>query len=148
MSANDSPRVHKFNPKDHPALPESYRHVSEVPISPTAKLVSFAGQVGMNYPNNPSPSLGDQVRGALANIDICLAAAGLTKSDIISVRQYLVKYTSMSEEAQKARTDNYGSWWRSTEGDNPPPPLTLIGVECLYKDECLFEMEVMCVGKL
>lgn len=148
MSASNSPTVHKFNPQNHPVLPESYRHVSEVPISTTTKLVSFAGQVGMTDPNNPSPRLGDQVRIALENVDICLAAAGVTKSEIISVRQYLVKFTSMSEEDQKARTDTYGNWWRKTEGDNPPPPLTLIGVDCLYKDECLFEMEVTCVGKL
>lgn len=148
MSANDLPKARNFSPKDHPFSHESYRHISEVPISSTAKLVSFAGQVGMSDPNNPKPSLADQVRIALGNVDICLAGASLTKSDIISVRQYLVKFTSMSDQDQQARTDAYARWWRGTEGNNAPPPLTLIGVDSLYNEDCLFEMEVQCVGKL
>ena len=148
MTTSDDAKTHNFNPKDHPISPASYRHVSEVPLSTTTKLVSFAGQVGMTDTSNPSPSLGDQVRIALGNVDICLASACVTKSDIISVRQYLVKFTSMSTEDQDARSDAYKKWWDGTEGDNPPPPLTLIGVDSLYKEECLFEIEITCVGKL
>lgn len=148
MSANDSPTVRKFNPKDHPMSPELYRHIAEVPISATAKLVSFAGQVGMTDPNNPEPSLGEQVRIALENVDKCLAGAGLAKSNIITTRHYLVKWTSMSEEDQGAWRDTWTNWWRGTEGDNPPPPVTLIGLDCLYKDTCLFEVEIQAVGKI
>ena len=149
--ASDRHKVDKYNPKDHPTQPETFRHASSAPISSTHKLVSFAGQVGMTDQSNPNPSLGDQVRIACRNIDICLASAGLTKKDIISVRQYLVKFTSMSDEQQNARSEAYMQWWESTEGDRntaPPPPLTLIGVDSLYKETCLFEMEVQCVGKI
>ena len=148
---SDSPKVDNFNPKDHPIHPGAYRHVSSVPISSTRKLVSFAGQVGMTDQSNPNPSLGDQVRIACRNVDICLESADLTKKGIISVRQDLVKFTSMSDEQQNARSEAYMQWWENTEGDRntaPPPPLTLIGVDSLYKETCLFEMEVQCVGKI
>lgn len=151
IPANMSFKVDNYNPKDHPLQPGAYRHASSVPISSTHKLVSFAGQVGMTDPNNPKPSLGDQVRIACSNVDICLASAGLAKKDIISVRQYLVKFTSMSDEQQNARSEAYMQWWEGTEGDRStaaPPPLTLIGVDSLYNETCLFEMEVQAVGRI
>lgn len=117
---------------------------AKVQFQQPLKLVFFAGQVGMNDPSNSSPSLGDQVWIALENVDICLEAAGVTKSDIISVRQYLVKSTSMSTDYQNARSEPCKQWWEETEGDNAPPPLT----DSLYREECLCEVEVKCVGKL
>ena len=104
MPTHDSPGVRKFNPEDHPLKLQNFYHVSEVPISATAKLVSIAGQVGTD-PKRPDLPLVEQIRNALHRLDICLMGAGVTKSDIISVRQYLVKFTSMSAEEQQARTD-------------------------------------------
>lgn len=136
---------HIFNPEGHPSLAPSYSHISIVPISPTAKLVSFAGQTGTDA-SGTFPSFQDQVRKAHEHVDKCLAAAGVSKKDIVSNRQYVVKLTSLSPEDRQARTAIYMEWWRSTEGDALPPPDTLIGVDSLYAEGCLFETEITCVA--
>jgi enamine deaminase RidA (YjgF/YER057c/UK114 family) len=97
--------------------------------------------VGRTSPSNPTSSLGDQVRIALGNVDTCLGATGVTKSEIISVRQYLVNFTSMSAEDQNAGSDACMERWNETERDNLLPPLTLTGVDSAYRDDCLFEVE-------
>lgn len=102
----------------------------------------------MSDPNNPNPSLRDQVRIALENVDLCLEAAGCTKKDIVALRQYLVKYSSMSKEDQDARAEEHDRWWKSTGGKAKKPPSTLVGVESLYTDGCVYEVEVQAVGRL
>lgn len=145
-----SSTVKIFNPEGLPSSAPSYSHVSTIPISSTKKLVSFAGQTGTNPSTTPenAPSLREQVRIALANVDKCLAAVGATKKDIVSHRQYVVKLTSLSKEHFEAREQCFMEWWRSTEGDALPPPDTLIGVDSLWSRETLYEAEFMCVVDL
>ncbi|KAI7371247.1 hypothetical protein KC354_g725 [Hortaea werneckii] len=93
MSSPPSSQVHIFNPEGHPPQVPSYSHISSVPISSTHRLVSLAGQVGVPPTTTASdhiPSFPDQVRAALANVDRCLAAAGITKRDIVSNRHAIV----------------------------------------------------------
>ncbi|KAI7503677.1 hypothetical protein KC367_g1519 [Hortaea werneckii] len=93
MSPPPSSQVHIFNPEGHPPQVPSYSHISSVPISSTHRLVSLAGQVGVPPTTTASdhiPSFPDQVRAALANVDRCLAAAGITKRDIVSNRHAIV----------------------------------------------------------
>ena len=143
-----SSAVHIFNPEDYPSLAPSYSHVSVVPISSTAKLVSFAGQTGGTSAGGHPSSFPDQVRAALSNVDKCLTAAGVTKKHIVSNRQYVVKLTSLSAEDRKARSDIFLEWWSGTEGERLPPPDTLIGVDSLAREGLLFEIEVTCVASL
>ena len=146
-----SSTVKIFNPDGYPPKAPSYSHISVIPISSTKKLVSFAGQtgeVGRTSTSEKPPSLREQVRSALANVDRCLAAAGVIKKDIVSNRQYVVKLTSLSEEDFQAREDVFLEWWRSTEGDRLPPPDTLIGVDSLAHKSILYECEVTCVADL
>ena len=140
-----STEMQTFNPPNHPTLAPTYSHISIVPISPTAKLVSIAGQTGTTIADAPSTSFQDQVRNALANVDTCLAAAGASKKDITSVRQYVVKFLDLSPEDAKARGMTYIEWWKSTEGERPPPPSTLIGVDSLVGKGIGYEIEVQCV---
>lgn len=148
--APSSNKVHIFNPEGHPSSAPSYSHVSTIPISSTKKLVSLAGQTGTNRQTTPenAPSLGEQVRIALANVDKCLAAVGATKKDIVSHRQYVVKLTSLSKADFDAREEAFLQWWRSTEGQALPPPDTLIGVDSLWSNETLYEAEFMVVCDL
>ncbi|KAK3615063.1 hypothetical protein LTR22_027575 [Elasticomyces elasticus] len=129
-----------FNPPGYPSLAASYSYVSTVRISPTKRLVSFAGQTGTLSRAMP---LGDQVRAALMNVDKCVG-----KKDIVSNRQYVVKLTSLSVEDFQAREHCFLDWWGRTEGGRLPPPDTLIGVDSLAHEEILFEIEIMCIADL
>ncbi|KAK5717407.1 hypothetical protein LTR15_009301 [Elasticomyces elasticus] len=149
MSAS-TPRVHIFNPDGHPSAVPSYSHVSVVQLSATSKLVSFAGQTYL--PSEASSSsestpLGEQVRLALANVDTCMAAAGCTKKNIVSNRQYVVRMMELSEQEFDDRENEFVKWWKSTEGDSLPPPDTLIGVHSLARKDILYECEITCIVK-
>lgn len=142
--------VHIFNPEGHPSAVPSYSHISVVPISETTKLVSFAGQTYLPSDAADSPEhtpLSTQVTLALQHVDTCMAAAGVTKKDIVSNRQYVVRMMELSDEDFDAREDAFLKWWRSTEGDRLPPPDTLIGVHSLAGKDILYEVEVTCIAK-
>ncbi|MCJ1330618.1 hypothetical protein MMC10_007303 [Thelotrema lepadinum] len=143
-----------FNPPSHPPLAPTYSHISITPLSPTTSLVLLAGQTGTTSPPSiPAPSFRDQVRLALLNVDKCLEAAGCTKADIVSNKQYVVRLSQLGEADRKARADVLMEWWREGgergdgQGERGLPPDTLIGVESLYDGECLFEVEVMAVRR-
>ncbi|KAK3628337.1 hypothetical protein LTR56_017536 [Elasticomyces elasticus] len=147
MSAT-TPQVHIFNPEGHPSAVPSYSHVSVVQLSSTSKLVSFAGQT--YHPSDASASsnttpLAEQVRLALANVDKCMAAAGCTKKNIVSNRQYVVRMMELSEQEFDDRENEFLKWWKSTEGDSLPPPDSLIGVHSLARKDILYECEVTCI---
>ncbi|KAI7509181.1 hypothetical protein KC347_g5453 [Hortaea werneckii] len=150
MPPPPSSQIHIFNPEGHPPQVPSYSHISSIPISSTHRLVSLAGQVGVPPTTTASdhiPSFPDQVRAALANVDKCLAAAGVTKRDIVSNRQYVVKLQSRSSEDFDARERIFCQWWRSTEGEGSlPPPDTYIGVDSLANPSVLYEIEIQCVA--
>ena len=131
------------NALDYPSLVPSYSHISIVPISATKRLVSFAGQTGTSTTSMP---LAEQVRAALANVDKCMASAGVTKEDIVSNRQSVAKLTSLSAADFKAREVGFLEWWWKTEGDRLPPPDTLIGVDSLASNEILYGIEITCVA--
>lgn len=142
--------VQIFNPEGHPSQVPSYSHISIVPLSSTHRLVSFAGQVGVPPNASPSeiPAFPDQVRAALANVDKCMAASGVSKKDIVSNRQYVVKLQSRDPEDFDAREEIFLQWWRSTEGDRLPPPDTYIGVDSLATKGIQYEIEIQCIATL
>ena len=111
--------------------------LSTTPITPTSKLISIAGQVGHDPVTKTTPSgLGPQISLALSNLATCLNAAGATKTDIISVRQYVVDM--LPQDPVRAKL--YTEWM---EGHRPPS--TLIGVQSLATRDFLYEIEVMVV---
>ena len=146
--SQQSSNVHIFNPEGHASLVPSYSHISVVPISSTTKLVSFAGQVGILAGDYSRPSFPDQVRNALAKTHTCLAATGVSRSHIVSIRQYVVKLLDMSAEDRKARVDIFLEWWKRDGNEKMPPPSTLIGVDSLASEGVLFEIEITCVASL
>lgn len=144
MSSNTS-EMQVFSPPNHPPIAPTFSQISIVPISPTANLVSIAGQVGATFENASTVPFRSQVENALANVDTCLAAAGAKKKDIILVRQYVVKLLSRDSEDVMARGQTYIKWWKDSEGDRPPPPSTLIGVDSLAGKDIDYEIEVSVV---
>ena len=134
-----------FSPDEAPPLSSTYSQISKVPISSNAWLVSIAGQTGARIDNGHEISFQEQVRNALANVDTCLKAAGASKKSIVSLRQYVVKLGERDPEDAKTRAGLITEWWKSTEGQNNPPPSTLIGVHSLVASGIEYEIEVTCV---
>ncbi|KAK5109560.1 hypothetical protein LTR62_006911 [Meristemomyces frigidus] len=159
-------RIIISNPPNHPPAVPSYSHISTVPLSPTTRLVSFAGQTYKSLLTpTPPPPFQTQVRLALENVDKCMAFAGVSKRDIVSNRQYCVKLQGLSQEDQDARSVIFLEWWndrgaesgggggassspRDAAKENLAPPDTLIGVDSLASKDILYEIEITCVAPM
>jgi enamine deaminase RidA (YjgF/YER057c/UK114 family) len=92
--SHDSNKPHAFNPPDVPEPPPTYSQVSVTPLLPTSKLITLAGQVGLDGKTHKVVEGFDaQVKVAYQNILNALKAAGATPRDIIHVKHYIVKDT-------------------------------------------------------
>lgn len=148
--------VTKFlNPADHPS-PPFYTHVALTSFpaaSQTAsstQLVTLAGQIGRPRSGDLPSALTDQVRIALQNVSLCLEAAGATRRDIISIRQYVVGLDPGEIQRKQLVID-----WLEGGGDfvgvggpafrvgEAKPPNTVLGVSCLVVENALYEVEVV-----
>lgn len=128
-----------FNPSDVAPPHKSYSHICSTNLIGGSKLLSFAGQIGVapdSLDREPASTFREQIEIALANVTKCLAAAGATIKDIVSVRQYVVNLLPMDP----CRRELYEEWM----GDHRPPS-TLVGVAALADEKLLFEIEVMAV---
>jgi enamine deaminase RidA (YjgF/YER057c/UK114 family) len=132
------PSTQVFNPEGHASFHPSYSHVSTTTLHPTSKLISVAGQIGHDSATNTIPSsFLAQVELALANVQTCLTSAGAKKTDIVSVRQYVV---NVLEHDYAKRVELYVKFM-----DGHKPPSTLIGVQALATKDLLYEIEVTAV---
>lgn len=138
-------QLQMLNPPDHPPLAPTYSQICVASLDSSTKLISFSGQPGVGPASDLSspPSFQTQVRQALRNLDKCLKAAGISKRDIISNRQYIVKPGEMSSEDMQARTNIWLEWL----GGIPAPPETFIGVHSMVIPAILYEIEVLAVVK-
>lgn len=144
----DSNKPHAFNPPDVPEAPPTYRQVSVTPILPTSKLITLAGQVGLDS-NGVAEGFDAQVRLAYRNILNALKGAGATPRDIIHVKHYIVKDTGrVGVESEDELTRVWGHHWidfMDKEGEGHRPPDTVLGVACLATKELLYECEVWAI---
>ena len=126
-----------FNPANvHPPRP-TYSHVAITPLSGTAKLITVAGQVGIDQLSGTAPpTFAAQVQTALDNLGKCLVAAGAGPRDVVKVTQYVVDL----DPTERTRGELYMKFM----GDYRPPS-TLIGVSKLAADDWLYEIEAIAV---
>lgn len=123
-------------PTVHPPRP-IYSHVQTVPISPTATLITIAGQIGVDPSTNSVPdTFAEQVTVALANLGRCLSAAGATPADIIKVQHFVVNL----DPEDTSRADAYVKFMGGHR-----PPSTLLGVAALATPNLLYEVEAMAI---
>ena len=124
---------HTFNPANvHPPRP-TYSHVAITPLSSTTKLITIAGQVGIDQLSGTAPpTFAAQVQTALDNLGKCLVAAGGSTRDIVKVNQYVVDL----DPQETTRGELYLKFM----GDHRPPS-TLVGVQRLAADDWFYEIE-------
>jgi enamine deaminase RidA (YjgF/YER057c/UK114 family) len=125
------------DPKNLPAFHPSYSQICTTTLLPTTRLITIAGQIGADAAKNVPKGFIDQVELALSNVQTCLDTAGAKKTDIVSVRQYVV---NLLEQDYAKRAELYGKFM-----DGHKPPSTLVGVQALATKDLLYEIEVMAV---
>ena len=133
---HNPPSIHKPAP--------TYSHVAIIPISNTARLITIAGQVGIDPQGNIAPTFAGQVSLALENLDKCLASARCGKEEIVKVTLYIVAREPSNKADEDVRKSLYTRFW----GELQPPPNTVVYVAALALPELLFEVEAMAVGKM
>jgi enamine deaminase RidA (YjgF/YER057c/UK114 family) len=137
---------HAFNPPNVPTPPPTYNQVCITPILSTSKLITLAGQTGLQSDGSIAKDIETQAKEAYKAVHNCLQAAGATPRDIIHVRHYIVKETGNSEKDSLDVVDRgWGPLWiefMDREGDGHRPPDTVVGVASLAKKELLYEVEV------
>lgn len=112
--------------------PNGYTHV--VVATMPARIIHVAGQGGENAAGQLAASFETQVRQALANLGIALAAADATLRDVVKITVLIVDH-DVDRLAVFSRL--LGDAW----GANLPPACTLIPVARLALDGMLFEIE-------
>jgi enamine deaminase RidA (YjgF/YER057c/UK114 family) len=116
--------------------PNGYSHVASVAAGP--RLVFIAGQGGETADGKLADDFRLQVRQALRNLGIAVAAAGARHSDIAKLTVLIVDH---SEE----RLHVFGEELTVALGAGPKPACTLIPVPRLALDGMLFEVEAVAV---
>ena len=114
--------------------PNGYSHVAAVAAG--ARLAFIAGQGGETEDGMLAPDFRLQVRQALRNLGIAVAAAGARPSDI-------AKLTVLIVDHSEQRLHVFGEELTAAFGEGPKPACTLIPVPRLALDGMLFEVEAI-----
>ena len=113
---------------------------SQAVTSRGGKIVHVAGQVAWDHDHNlvGKGDLAAQLKQAMENVGRALEAAGATFDDVVRVRLYVVDYKPSDIGAIADATTAVFS------AETPPASL-LIGVQSLYAEDYLVEIEVTAV---
>ena len=137
QAASQSNSLSLTNPKGlYDPAPNGYSHVAGVAAG--ARLVFIAGQGGETEDGKLAPDFRLQVRQALRNLGIAVAAAGARPSDI-------AKLTVLIVDHSEQRLHVFGEELAAALGAGPKPTCTLIPVPRLALDGMLFEVEAVAV---
>jgi len=129
-----APVVEFKNPPDvHKAT--GYTHVVVVN---SGKLVILAGQVGLNQKGEMAADFAGQVQQAFANVAAGLAVAGAKPSDLVKLNFYVVGLDQAKLSVLRAARDRLINI-------KQPPASTLVGVQTLFREDALIEIEAQAV---
>jgi 2-iminobutanoate/2-iminopropanoate deaminase len=126
--------IRRWNP-DGIAAPAS-RYAHAVLVDGPARWLHLAGQVGTLPDGRVADGLAAQLDACFANVDAGLAAAGMTRSDLIKVTVYLTQNTAAAVATYRARRD---AWI----ADGPLPAATLLIVAGLASPALLTEVDIV-----
>jgi enamine deaminase RidA (YjgF/YER057c/UK114 family) len=117
--------------------PQGYSHAS---IALQGRLVHLAGQIGTDADGTLLDGLTAQTERALSNLVAALAGAGAGVDDLAKITLYVVGWR---ESMQADLFAGIGA----AAAVNPMPlvPITLVGVQSLFLDAALIEIEAVAV---
>lgn len=126
-----------LNPSDlHDPTPFGYSHTARVDAG--SALVFVSGQYGSRPDGSVvSAEFEEQMKQAIRNLGVALAAHDLELSAVVQLRTYIV---NLDYGKLGAIAETIGASWGTS-----PPTQTLIGVQSLATPEILFEVEAVAV---
>lgn len=123
------------NPATMAAPIGPFCHASEVPGG--SRLLYISGQVGMKPDGSVPESIEEQAEVTWANIEACLADAGMSIADLVKITTFVVRPQDLPA-AGKARAKHLG--------DARPTSSTII-VSALVVPSLLIEIEAVAAAK-
>lgn len=125
----------KFSNPTGLSKPPGYSHV--VDVQGPARMIFFAGQLGLDLQGNVVGAPGDfraQVIQAFENLKIALDAAGASFSDVVKITNYLtdISHLSIFREVR----DKYVNV-------SAPPASTTIQISKFAREGALFEIDAI-----
>lgn len=124
---------------DRLPAPVGYSHASIGPAG--GRVVHLAGQIGTDADGNHPEGLAAQVEQALANV--AAAVTGTSEATLDDLAKLTVYVVGWSESMQAALFEGMGAAAATTP--MPLVPVTLVGVQSLFLDESLVEIEATVV---
>jgi enamine deaminase RidA (YjgF/YER057c/UK114 family) len=123
-----------WNPDTMPQPASRYSHCALA--ENTSRRLEISGQVGVRPDGGLPEGLAAQLDQALANVDAAIAAAGMTRADLMKITVYLTENTAQAVQTYRARRD---AW----VGDGTPPASTLLIVAGLASPALLCEVDAI-----
>jgi enamine deaminase RidA (YjgF/YER057c/UK114 family) len=111
---------------------------SQVVIVNRGRLIFVAGQVGMDKDGKIAGDFAAQAKQAFTNLKIALAAEGATPANLIKINYFVVGLNHEKLVALREARD-------SVVDHEHPPASTVAGVESLFRDDVLIEIEAEAV---
>lgn len=117
--------------------PAGYSHAAVVS---GGKMIFLSGQVAMNKQGEMvgKDDFRAQAAQVFANLKLALAAAGASPKDIVKLNYYVVGLTRDKLVALREVRDQYID-------KTHPPASTLAGVQALFRDDAMLEVEAVAV---
>jgi enamine deaminase RidA (YjgF/YER057c/UK114 family) len=104
-----------------------------------SRRLEISGQVGVHPDGTLAVGLADQLDTAFANIDRGLAAAGMSRANLMKITVYLTENSSEAVAIYRTRRD---AW----VGEGPAPAATLLVVSGLASPALLVEVDAVAAG--
>lgn len=117
------------------AKPNGY---SQVVIVRHGTSILISGQVGLNSQGEMASDFPGQVKQAFGNIRTALTAVGATPAHLVKLNYYVVGLNHERLLAIRDARDNIID-------KEHPPASTLVGVQTLFRDDALIEIEAEAV---
>ena len=113
---------------------------SQAAVVSGGKTIFVSGQVGLNEAGEMVGNNDFQAQAAqvFANLEAVLVAAGAGRANIVKLGMYVVGLNKERLEVLRSLRDAY------VDKDHPPAS-TLVGVQALFREECLVEIEAVAV---
>lgn len=119
---------------DRLPAPQGFSHLSIAPAG--ARIVHLAGQIGTDAEGVLADGLAAQTEQALSNLVDALAAADATPDDLVKTTMLVVGWRESMQRELFA-----GIVAAAEKNPLPLVPVTLVGVQSLFLDDALIEIE-------
>jgi enamine deaminase RidA (YjgF/YER057c/UK114 family) len=128
--------IKAHNPPTVWTVPEPFRTIYShgTEVASASRMLFVSGQFGV-APNGSLPArFAEQAALAMANVESLLAAAGMTKSNLVKLNYYLTRAGDAPMLAAIRRER-----WGATE----PPAVSVVVVSALARPEYVIEIEAV-----